>query len=185
MGKVKVNFSLYRPGVAQRVGRGIALIFHDRGTIRGWVVSSTPRPHFTPGKDPVPILQEAGWASGPVRKGRKSRPYRDLIPDRPARSQSLYRLSYPTHKQPPVVDINYLSHNKVEWGVFVKTVMNLHVAQKAENVTSPMIIDHLYLVAVTEWSLIQCVWREHCGLCLTTTFVVNWWRVRTLIGSYM
>ena len=24
------------------------------------MVSSTPRPHFTPGKDPVPILQEAG-----------------------------------------------------------------------------------------------------------------------------
>jgi len=54
-----VNFSRYRPGVAQRVGRGIALLFHDRGTRRGLVVSSTARPHFTPGKDPVPILQ--GW----------------------------------------------------------------------------------------------------------------------------
>jgi len=42
--------------VAQRVGRGIALLFHDRGTRRGLVVSSTPRPHFTPGKDPVPTL---------------------------------------------------------------------------------------------------------------------------------
>jgi len=28
---VKVKWSLYRPGVAQRVGRGIALLFHDRG----------------------------------------------------------------------------------------------------------------------------------------------------------
>ena len=37
-------------------GRGIALLFHDRSTRRGWVVSSTPRPHFTPGKDPVPPL---------------------------------------------------------------------------------------------------------------------------------
>ena len=53
------------PVVAQRVGRGIALLFHYRGTRRGWVVSSTPRPYFTPGKDPVPIVQEAGWASGP------------------------------------------------------------------------------------------------------------------------
>jgi len=26
--------SCYRPGVAQRVGRGIALLFHDRGTRR-------------------------------------------------------------------------------------------------------------------------------------------------------
>jgi hypothetical protein len=62
----KVQFSRYRPGMAQRAGRGIALLFHDHGTRRGWVVSSTPRPHFTPGKDPVPILQEVGWAPGSV-----------------------------------------------------------------------------------------------------------------------
>ena len=49
----------------------------------------------TPGKDPVPILQGAGWAPGPVWRGRKTRPHRDSIPDRPARSQSLYPLSYP------------------------------------------------------------------------------------------
>jgi len=30
----------------------------------GWL---TPSPgHFTPGKDPVPIVQEAGWTPGPV-----------------------------------------------------------------------------------------------------------------------
>ena len=33
--KVKVAFSCCRPGVAQRVGRGIALLFHDRGTRKG------------------------------------------------------------------------------------------------------------------------------------------------------
>jgi len=79
--KVKVKWSRYRPGVAQRMGRGIALLFHDRGTRRGWVVSSTPRPHFTSGKDPVSILQEAGWAPGPVWTDGKSRPHRDSIPD--------------------------------------------------------------------------------------------------------
>ena len=84
--KVKVKWSRYRPDVTQRVGRGIALLFHDRGTRRGWVVSSTPRPYFTPEKDPVPILQEAEWASGPFWTGGKSRPHRDSIPDRPARS---------------------------------------------------------------------------------------------------
>ena len=52
--------------MAQRVGWGIALLFHDRGTRRGWVVSNTPRPYFTPGKDPELIVQEAGWAPGPV-----------------------------------------------------------------------------------------------------------------------
>jgi len=93
----KLKWSRYRPGVAQRVGRGIALLFHDRGTRRGWVVSSTRQPHFTPGKEPVPIVQEAGWAPGPVWTGGKSCPHRDSIPDRPARSQSLYRLSYPAH----------------------------------------------------------------------------------------
>ena len=68
------------------------------------MVSSTPRPHFTSGKDPVPILQEAGWAPGPVLTGRISRPHRDSIPDRPARSQSLYRLSYATHSGTALLD---------------------------------------------------------------------------------
>jgi len=80
----KVKWSCYRSGVAQSVGRVIALLFHDRGTRRGWVVSSKPRPHFTPGKDPVPTLQEAGWAPGPAWTGGKSSPHQDLIPDHPA-----------------------------------------------------------------------------------------------------
>ena len=84
--KVKVKWSRYRPGAAQRVGRSIALLFHDRDTRSGWVVSSTSWPHFNPGKDPVPILQEAGWAPEPVWTGGKSRPYRDSIEDRKARS---------------------------------------------------------------------------------------------------
>jgi len=62
----------------------------------------------TPGKYPVPILQEAGWAPGPFWTGGKSRPHRDSIPDRPARSQSLYRLSLDdlwTEQTGPVVHI--------------------------------------------------------------------------------
>jgi len=97
--QMKVKWSRYRPGVAQRVGRGIALLFHDRSTRRGWVVSSAPRPHFIPEKDLVPIVQKAGWAPGPVWRGGKSRPQRDSIPNRPARSQSLYRLSYRAHME--------------------------------------------------------------------------------------
>jgi len=56
-----------------------------------------PRPHFTPGKDSVPTVQEAGWAPGPVWRCGKPLPHRDSIPGRPVRSQSLYRLSYPAH----------------------------------------------------------------------------------------
>ena len=32
---VKVKRSRYKPDVAQRVGRGVALLFHDRGTRSG------------------------------------------------------------------------------------------------------------------------------------------------------
>jgi len=38
------------------------------------------------GKTPVPTLQEAGWAPGPGWTGGKSRPHRDSMQDRPARS---------------------------------------------------------------------------------------------------
>jgi len=95
--KVKVKWSRYRSGVAQRVGGGKALFFHDRGTKRGWVVSHTHRPHFTLGKDTIPIVQETRWAPEAGWTGGKSRPHRDSIPDCPSRSQSLYRLSYPAH----------------------------------------------------------------------------------------
>ena len=81
---------------AHRGSRGIALLFHDHGTWRGWGVSVTPWPFFTPGNDPVPIVQEAGWAPGPVWTGAENiAPTGIRSPDRPARGQSLYRLSYP------------------------------------------------------------------------------------------
>ena len=66
---------------AHRGSRGIALLFLDHGTRRGWGVSVTPRPLFTPRKDPVPIVQEAGWAPGPVWTGAENlAPHRDSIP---------------------------------------------------------------------------------------------------------
>ena len=58
----------------------------------GW---STPRPgRFTPGeRDPVPVVQEAGWAPGHVWTGAENlAPTGIRSPDRPARSESLYRL---------------------------------------------------------------------------------------------
>ena len=68
--KVKVKGSRYRPGVAQRVGRGIALLFHDPGTRRGWVVSSTLRPHFTPGKTRYPFYRRLGEPQGRSGRGK-------------------------------------------------------------------------------------------------------------------
>ena len=51
---------------AHRGSRGTSLLFPDHGARRGWGVSVTPRSLFTPGKELVPILQEAVWAPGPV-----------------------------------------------------------------------------------------------------------------------
>ena len=86
--------------------RGIALLFHDHGTRRGWGVSVTPRPLFTPGKDPVLIVQEAWWTPGPVWTAAENlTPNGIRSPDLPARSQSLYRLRYPAPKLASVPDI--------------------------------------------------------------------------------
>ena len=59
----------------------------------GW---STPRPgRFTPGKEPVSVVEEAGWALGLVWTGAENlASTRIRSPERPARSESLYRLSY-------------------------------------------------------------------------------------------
>jgi hypothetical protein len=73
-------------------------LFLDLGTRRGWEVRVTPRPLSTPERDPVPIVQEAGWAPGQVWTGAENLASTGIrFPDRPARSQSLYRLSYSAH----------------------------------------------------------------------------------------
>ena len=65
------------PEVQQRYSSTLSLTSAVDGG--GW---STPRPgSFTPGKDPLPIVQEAGWAPGPVWKGAENlTPLRDSIP---------------------------------------------------------------------------------------------------------
>ena len=79
---------------AHRGSRGIALPFHHHGTRRVWGVSVKPRPFFTPGKDPVPIVQEAGWAPGPVWTGAENFAATGIrSPGRAAGSQLLCRLS--------------------------------------------------------------------------------------------
>ena len=52
----------------------MALLFHDCGTRRGWVVSSTLRPHFTPWKDRYPFYRRLGGPQG------RSRPEENLVP---------------------------------------------------------------------------------------------------------
>jgi len=65
------------------MSRGIALLF---SRVEGQ--SHVPAASIL-GNNPVPIVQEAGWAPRPVWIGGKSRPNEDSIPDSPAHSQSL------------------------------------------------------------------------------------------------
>ena len=58
--------SLCTGRTAHKRSRGIALLFLDHGTRRGYGVSVTPLPLSTPGKNTVPIVQETEWAPGSV-----------------------------------------------------------------------------------------------------------------------
>ena len=90
--------ALYRPYGSQG-STGIALPFLDHGTRRGWEISVTPRPLFTHGKDPVPIVQEAGGGpmAGLERCG-KSRPSPGFDPRTVQPLASCYiPLRYPAH----------------------------------------------------------------------------------------
>ena len=60
----------------------------------GWSTSCLSS-RFTLGNDQVPIVQEAGWAPGPVWTGAENVALTGIrSSDLPVRSESLYRLSY-------------------------------------------------------------------------------------------
>jgi hypothetical protein len=63
--------------------------FFNLGAAWGWVVNDTPR-LLTPGKDLVPIEEDAGWAPGPVWTGAENLASTGIRSQyRPARSESL------------------------------------------------------------------------------------------------
>jgi len=59
----KIKFTLEQATKAQRGSK--LYTFFNLSTRCGWVVNAMPRLLY-PGKDPVPLEQEAGWAPGPV-----------------------------------------------------------------------------------------------------------------------
>jgi len=90
--------------VAQRVCRGIVLLFHDHGTRRGEWSAARPGRTLPPGKTRYPFYRRLGGPQG--RSGRaenlvftgiRSRTFQPV-------AQSLYRLSYPGHN----VRLNYV-----------------------------------------------------------------------------
>ena len=71
--------------MAQRVGRGIALLFHDLGTRRGGGQQHAPAALYPGGPQ-----GRSGRAENLVSAGIRSRTVQPV-------AQSLYRLSYPAH----------------------------------------------------------------------------------------
>ena len=94
----KVKWSCYRPGVAQRVGRDIALLFHDCGTRRGEWSAVRPSRTLPPGKTWYPFYRRLG---GPqARSGRAE----NLVPTgiqsrtfQPVVSRYTNWANWPTH----------------------------------------------------------------------------------------
>ena len=122
---------------AHRGIRGIALPFHDHGTRRGWGVSVTPRSLFTPGKDPVPIVQKVGWAQKPVWTGVENlAPTGIRSPDRPARSQSLYRLSYRAH----YFLLGHLQTNRYSYSPTIAWRRNIKISQGYDFLTDKVLL---------------------------------------------
>jgi hypothetical protein len=58
---------------------------------------------FNPGNDPVPIVQEAGWAPGPFWTGAENLASTGIRSPGRRRSQSLYRPRYPGPQQSSVI----------------------------------------------------------------------------------
>ena len=103
--QVKLNCTLVQTlklctgHTAHRGSKGIALPFHDHGTRRGEVSASHPG-RFYPRENPVPSVQEAGWAPEPVWTGEENLASTGIWSlDRIARRPSIYRLRvrYPAH----------------------------------------------------------------------------------------
>jgi len=88
---------------------GIALLFLDHGTRRGEGSASRPGRSLPPGKTRHPLHRRRSGPPGPVWTGAENlAPTGIRSPVCPARSQSLYRLSYPAH---------YVSHTTTLIGV--------------------------------------------------------------------
>ena len=87
--------------MAQRVGRGIALLLHDRGTRRGeWSAARSGR-ILPPGKTRYTFYRRLRGPQGQSGREGKPRPHRNSIPDRPARSS----VAIPTELPGPHINV--------------------------------------------------------------------------------
>jgi hypothetical protein len=94
----------YRSGCGPEGGKVITLLFQELDARRGWVVRSTPRPHFTPRKTRCPLYWKL---CGPQRRSGRVKNLASTgirSPDRPTCSS----VAIPTELQGPNCDINVI-----------------------------------------------------------------------------
>jgi len=110
--KVKVKCTLVQAlrlctgRTAHTDSRGIALLFHDHGTRRGWEVSVKPRPLFTPGgKTQHPLYS---GPRGRSRQARKISPPPGFDPRTVQSVASRYTdYATPVQRSPPLICLIY------------------------------------------------------------------------------
>jgi len=111
---------------AHRGSRGTALPFLNHGTRRGWGVSVASRPLITPRKTRYTLYRKLCGPQGRSGQVRKISPPTGIrSPNRPARSQSLYRLRYPAHSNNN--NNNNNNNNKVNAGTSDIRTMNSYI----------------------------------------------------------
>ena len=90
-----VKFTLEQTTKVHSGSTDIVIHFFNLDARWKYVVNTTPRPLYHQERDPVPIVQETGWAREPVSTGTENLAFTGIrSPDRPARSDLLYRQSY-------------------------------------------------------------------------------------------
>jgi hypothetical protein len=99
--------SLFRPIISQEDPEEEYRYSFNLGARRGWVVNATSQPLY-PQERPVVIVREAVWRPGPVWTDAGNLSHTRIRSlDRPSRSQSQYRLSYPGRQQISNTNTNY------------------------------------------------------------------------------
>jgi len=93
-GKGNVHLTTRHKGPEREYRCSFTLSFISALGGGGWSTSHPGR--FIPGRDPVPIVQDVGWAPGYVWSAAENLAHTCIrSPDRPARSELQYRLSCP------------------------------------------------------------------------------------------
>ena len=117
------------------------VVYWKKNLVTRWecVVNATPRPLYPRGRDPVPVVEEAGWAPVLVWTAAENRAQTGIrSPDCPAGSESLYRLSYRCYF--------HLAQYRDQWWVRVKTIGT-----------------HMWFITSGTASWVRCIYR--CSFC--------------------